>query len=131
MKKTKRLAVLAGAALAAGTFLASPASAAQAGDPFVCKVGNICVWQNGDFTGGMQQFTQLTLLNYFGQFYDNGEHINDTVSSIFNRSGHRINFYWNAGANIRDLCFSVESGATKTSLGGCDNAISSHYPVDL
>ncbi|HVJ28160.1 MAG TPA: peptidase inhibitor family I36 protein [Vicinamibacterales bacterium] len=133
MNKMKRVAVLAGTASAVGTLLAAPASAAQEGDPFVCRTGNICVWQDGNFNGGMQQFDQLVVLNYYGQFYDNGEHINDTVSSIFNRSSHRINFYWNAGAHLGDLCIRVDPGTSIGNLGsyGCDNTLSSHYSADL
>ncbi|WP_370943046.1 peptidase inhibitor family I36 protein [Amycolatopsis sp. cg5] len=132
MIKTKTLVALAGAALATGTLLAPAASATQAGDPGRCVGGNVCVWQDAGFNGGLAQFG-LVYLNYQNAIYDNGLGVNDTVSSIYNRTGDPINFYRNSGANIRDLCFRVEPGSSVTNLAGsgCDNAISSHYSANL
>lgn len=132
MNKTTRLVALAGAALAIGTFLTPSASAAQAGDPNRCQAGNVCVWQDINFDGGLAQF-DLVKLDYQYEIYDNGVGVNDTVSSIYNRSSHPINFYWNAGANIRDKCITVQPGATVGNLGsaGCDNTLSSHYSANL
>ncbi|MFD8496802.1 peptidase inhibitor family I36 protein [Amycolatopsis sp. NPDC059657] len=132
MIKTTTLVALAGAALTIGTSLAPAASATTAGDPYRCVDGNVCVWQDPGYAGGLAQFG-LVYLNYQNAIYDNGLGVNDTVTSIFNRTRDRINFYRNSGANIRDLCFTVEPGASVYNLAGsgCDDAISSHYSVNL
>lgn len=132
MNMTKNLVILAGAALATGMVLTPSASATQAGDPYRCQAGNVCVWEHTNFDGGLAQF-DLVKLNYQYEIYDNGVSVNDTASSIYNRSSHPINFYWNSGANIRDKCVTVQPNSTIGNLAahGCDNSLSSHYSANL
>jgi hypothetical protein len=78
----------AAVAVAAVTAVPSAAHASSA----QCHAGKICVWEAANYAGGFREFSG-SVSTFKGLTYDNGHSVNDTVSSLWNRTSSTVYFY--------------------------------------
>ncbi|BCY09851.1 peptidase inhibitor family I36 protein [Actinoplanes sp. L3-i22] len=90
-KRSAITGVLAAAAtvVASTLVMSSPAQAA-----YVCAANEVCLYQDWGLHGSVKVFRDLTpgngILEFRNYSYTNGANLNDSVSSIYNRSGYTV-----------------------------------------
>lgn len=95
-----------------GTLVPGVAAQASSGQ---CHKGEICVWEDAGFGRGFAYWGATTVPNYAGLKFDNGDPMNDHVSSLWNRTTHTVYFYPNSNySGGYDL--SVPSGVSHSNL---------------
>src|SRR5690348_10375604 len=97
--------VVVAALAATGAAVISPASAQAA---WACQEGYVCIYQNRDLTGTVAVLPELhpgdprytgAVVDFRNYQYTNGTNLNDSASSVYNRTGHTIWFYEHGNFN--------------------------------
>jgi hypothetical protein len=104
MKKTV-VKMFAAAVMVTGGIALSPAASASA-TSLPCPENYICIFENANYHGGYKNYhggTNVRTFNTLEQVFSNGVLTNDKISSIINKTHHRITFYSEAGFHGRYL----------------------------
>ena len=99
MRRVKTFIAAAAVATTAVLVPALPASASTS----ECFAGEVCVWENANYSGGFAAWTG-SIINLSGKTFDNGHSLNDSISSLWNRTNVYVYFYpdknWGGGYDL-------------------------------
>ncbi|MBB2946587.1 hypothetical protein FB565_006355 [Actinoplanes lutulentus] len=103
MNKRSALAgVLSAAAAVIGAVFVAPAAAQAA---YTCRDGEVCLYQHYDKTGSVAVLLRNNSAGEFEDFrnyrYTNGENLNDSVSSVVNKSNRGFWIYSEGSYNTK------------------------------
>jgi hypothetical protein len=143
MRRLTSVLIIVALAVVAGLGATGAAQASRS----QCPEGNLCAWEGPDFTGGIFVHPPLSSIGNFDAFtvdgrfveartYDNGHPLNDSISSLWNRTGLFASFYparWWMADLAEGCSVEVAPGADVPSLAlasspfgtGCANDVAS------